>query len=66
MQATELVREEKRTTQAPEEGRPQENIAVLAYQLWIERGCPIGSPEDDWYEAERQLSTQAKVRSKSA
>ena len=27
-------------------------IAELAYRLWEERGCPHGSPEDDWYKAE--------------
>jgi hypothetical protein len=34
-----------------------EELAVLAYQLWVERGCPEGSPEEDWYRAvrERQL-----------
>ena len=30
-------------------------IAALAYQLWQERGCPIGSPEEDWRKAEEQL-----------
>jgi len=30
-------------------------IAKLAYQLWEERGRPLGSAEGDWYEAERQL-----------
>jgi hypothetical protein len=32
-----------------------EEIARLAYQIWEERGRPIGSAEVDWYEAERQL-----------
>jgi hypothetical protein len=27
-------------------------IAELAYYLWRERGCPDGSPEEDWYKAE--------------
>ena len=27
-------------------------IAELAYYLWRERGCPNGSPEEDWYRAE--------------
>jgi len=31
------------------------DIAVLAYQLWQGRGCPVGSPEIDWLEAEQQL-----------
>jgi hypothetical protein len=30
-------------------------IAALAYRYWQERGCPIGSPEEDWYRAERAL-----------
>ena len=30
-------------------------IADLAYRYWQERGCPIGSPEEDWYRAEREL-----------
>src|SRR5689334_11491430 len=33
----------------------EERIAQLAYALWQDRGCPIGSPEQDWIEAERQL-----------
>ena len=33
----------------------QEEIVALAYQLWQHRGCPIGSPEQDWFQAERQL-----------
>ena len=31
-------------------------IVDLAYQLWIARGCPEGSPEVDWFAAEKQLS----------
>ena len=31
------------------------DIAALAYQLWQARGCPEGSPEIDWLEAEKQL-----------
>jgi hypothetical protein len=27
-------------------------IAQLAYRLWQERGCPEGSPDCDWYNAE--------------
>ncbi len=33
----------------------QEDLAKLAYGLWQERGCPFGSPEVDWLEAERKL-----------
>ncbi len=30
-------------------------IAVLAYQFWQERGCPVGTPDDDWFRAEREI-----------
>lgn len=32
-----------------------DQIALLAYQMWEERGRPEGSPEDDWFRAEKQL-----------
>lgn len=28
----------------------------LAHNLWVERGCQVGSPELDWFEAERRLN----------
>jgi hypothetical protein len=31
------------------------DIAVLAYRLWQDRGCPQGSPEADWFRAEELL-----------
>ena len=31
------------------------DIAKLAYVLWQQRGCPYGTPEFDWFEAERKL-----------
>jgi hypothetical protein len=30
-------------------------IEKLAYWFWEERGRPFGSPEDDWFKAEREL-----------
>jgi hypothetical protein len=32
-----------------------EFVAKLAYKLWEERGRPFGSPEVDWFAAERAL-----------
>ncbi|MGD0620392.1 MAG: DUF2934 domain-containing protein [Bryobacteraceae bacterium] len=32
------------------------DIAALAYHLWQDRGCPMGSPEEDWYRAEELLT----------
>jgi hypothetical protein len=34
---------------------PVEEIARLAYSYWEARGCPEGSPEEDWLIAEQQL-----------
>ncbi len=50
----------------------QEEIALLAYQLWQERGCPIGTPEEDWSRAETELQRRkagtavARVQSSAA
>jgi hypothetical protein len=32
-----------------------ELVAKLAYKLWQERGRPLGSPEVDWFAAERAV-----------
>ena len=44
-----------RVTAAPE----PDDIAGLAYTLWESRGCPIGSPEEDWFKAEQALASTA-------
>lgn len=33
-----------------------EQVAERAYFRWLERGCPPGSAEYDWLEAERELT----------
>ena len=30
-------------------------IRIRAFELWNERGCPLGSPERDWLQAEREV-----------
>lgn len=40
-------------TQNPAQSDTPVQVEVVAYYLWLERGCPIGSPEVDWMEAER-------------
>jgi hypothetical protein len=37
----------------------QVDVAELAYQRWVERGRPQGCPEDDWFEAERELRSRS-------
>jgi hypothetical protein len=41
-----------------------EQIAVRAYELWVSRGCPEGSPELDWLQAEAEL-TEIRPESQS-
>jgi hypothetical protein len=43
---------------------PETEIAALAYQLWQGRGCPIGSPEEDWFRAENELQIQGVAATK--
>jgi hypothetical protein len=40
----------------------RDEIAALAYQLWQARGCPYGSPEEDWLRAESELRARAPKR----
>ena len=35
-----------------------EDIVSLAYALWQQRGCPEGSPEEDWFRAEQELAAR--------
>jgi Protein of unknown function (DUF2934) len=30
-------------------------IARRAHEYWVKRGCPLGTPEADWYMAEKEL-----------
>ena len=32
-----------------------EFVAKLAYELWIKRGRPVGSPDVDWFAAEQAV-----------
>lgn len=36
--------------------RTTDQIAQMAYFFWQERGCPNGSPDEDWLRAERELA----------
>lgn len=37
---------------------PQEQIAMRAYEKWCQRGCPPGTDQQDWLEAEQELRTE--------
>lgn len=34
-----------------------EATARLAYEFWIQRGRPLGSPEVDWFAAEKAMDS---------
>jgi len=44
----------------------REEITHLALQLWIERGCPIGTPEEDWFRAEAEVRSRASKQPQAA
>jgi hypothetical protein len=37
-----------------------DEIARLAHLYWEGRGCPEGSPEEDWFRAEHDLRKQPR------
>ena len=39
----------------------QGEISALAYELWIQRGCPLGSPEVDWFRAKEELRRKKRL-----
>lgn len=48
---------------ADDRGPTQAEIAARAYQCWHQRGCPVGSPEEDWSRAEEELRRERLQRS---
>jgi hypothetical protein len=56
---------EERTESASEQAE-QDEIARLAHKFWVERGCPIGSPEEDWLRAEAELRSQKPQQARKA
>jgi len=38
----------------------QDKIAMRAYEKWCQRGCPHGTDQQDWYEAEREIRAESK------
>ena len=37
---------------------PHERIAMRAYEKWVKRGRPMGSPDKDWTDAEAELRAE--------
>ncbi len=45
-------------------GPEAEQIARLAHQYWLERGSPIGTPEEDWFRAEEVIRLRPQPEQK--
>lgn len=44
----------------------RQQIEARAHELWIERGCPVGSPDEDWFRAEEELQRESRACAVSA
>jgi len=40
----------------PNGGADYEEVKRLAHEYWLARGCPEGSPEEDWFRAEQAVN----------
>jgi hypothetical protein len=45
-----------KTPEPPQAQPTEEDIALRAYYIYMERGGADGNPTDDWLQAERELS----------
>lgn len=50
-----LNRHEATEEQMNNQDLERTTVEHLAYRLWLKRGCPDGSPDEDWFLAEREL-----------
>ena len=41
-------------------------VEAMAYQLWLQRGCPTGSEQEDWYRAEAELKDKSTANERAA
>jgi len=44
----------------PNGGANYEEVKRLAHEYWCARGCPEGSPEEDWFRAEMTVNGTAQ------
>ncbi|MCX6631406.1 MAG: DUF2934 domain-containing protein [Candidatus Solibacter sp.] len=63
-QTLEHSQEAHQQTQAPKIGHGiaafgHDDIAARAGELWQARGCPYGSPQEDWFHAVEELRSRS-------
>jgi len=56
LDSAETTLEANETIEAPRAKPTEEEIAVRAYHIYLERGEAEGNPSDDWLQAERELT----------
>ncbi|MGA2740468.1 MAG: DUF2934 domain-containing protein [Bryobacteraceae bacterium] len=44
---------------APAAAFKHDDVAARAHELWVARGCPNGSPEEDWFQALEEFRSRA-------
>jgi len=54
--------EEEEENRPDKEDEVRQRTAELAYKLWQERGCPIGSDHIDWHNAELMLHAESMTQ----
>lgn len=42
-------------------GPEAQEIERLAHQYWLDRGSPIGTPEEDWFRAEEEIKLRRRL-----
>ncbi len=57
IESTELLYQEHSSADHRKRPRSNREIASRAYELWLERGCPDGSAEEDWHQAEQEVES---------
>ena len=43
-----------------------EMVQAMAYQLWLQRGCPTGTEQEDWFRAEKELTSASRAKVRAA
>ena len=41
----------------------ESEISTVAYRLWLDNGCPVGSDQEDWLLAEEMLKNELVAQS---
>jgi hypothetical protein len=53
--------QERVNPEAPQQQPTAEDIERLAHRYWLERGSPIGTPEEDWFRAEDEIRRRRQL-----